>query len=370
MKDPITFDKFVRGGLVVAGVAFAIFLINQLSTVLLPFVVAWLIAYMMYPFVLFFERKCHLKNRALSIILTSIILFVIIVGCFQLIIPPMIEQTIQLNSIVVNYINSSKDLLPTNIEQYIRDFLASKDFQKLLTGIDYMSILQETVASVANIVSSTASVLFSIFSACIVVLYTFFILLDYEVFADGWQKFIPVKQRGIASQVFRDVANRMNCYFRGQALIALIVGILFSIGFTLIGMPVAIGLGMFIGILNLVPYLQTIGFIPATILALLKAANSNQNFWFIMAMVLVVFIVVQCIQDFFLTPKIMGKMMGLNPAVILLSLSIWGSLLGFIGLIIALPLTTIILSYYRNYIVRNERQHNLEDQQTIETTEE
>lgn len=363
MKQLITFDRFVRGGLILAGVILAILLINRLSTVLLPFVVAWLVAYMMYPFVIFFEKKCRLKNRALSIILTSIILLLIIVGIFQLIIPPMIEQTVRLNNIVINYINSGKHLLPSNIESYIRDFLASKDFQRLLAGIDYMSILHDTVASVANIVSRTASILFSIISACIVVLYTFFILLDYETFAQGWQKFIPVRQRDNASRIFQDVVFRMNCYFRGQALIALIVGVLFAIGFTIIDLPIAIGLGLFIGLLNLVPYLQTIGFIPATILALLKAADTGQNFWIIMLLVLLVFLVVQLIQDFVLTPRIMGKMMGLNPAVILLSLSIWGSLLGFIGLIIALPLTTIIVSYYRNFIDDNERQHLEEEEQ-------
>ena len=67
-----------------------------------------------------------------------------------------------------------------------------------------------------------------------------------------------------------------------------------------------------------------------------------------------VYVIVQCIQDLYLTPKIMGKAMGLNPAIILLSLSIWGALLGFLGLIIALPLTTLILSYYDLYVIRQE----------------
>ena len=67
-----------------------------------------------------------------------------------------------------------------------------------------------------------------------------------------------------------------------------------------------------------------------------------------------VYIVVQCFQDLFLTPKIMGKAMGLNPAIILLSLSVWGTLLGFIGLIIALPLTTLLLAYYDRYITHRE----------------
>ena len=79
-------------------------------------------------------------------------------------------------------------------------------------------------------------------------------------------------------------------------------------------------------------------------------------FWECMA----VYIIVQCIQDLFLTPKIMGKAMGLNPAIILLSLSVWGALLGFMGLIIALPLTTLLLSYYNIYIVNRYARSDVE----------
>ena len=146
----------------------------------------------------------------------------------------------------------------------------------------------------------------------------------------------------------------MNKYFRGQALVALCVGILFSIGFLIIDFPIAVGLGMFIGLLNMVPYLQLIGFIPAILLAIVKAADTGQNFWFIMLMVLIVFAVVQTIQDTFLTPKIMGHVTGLNSAIILLSLSIWGSLLGILGMIIALPLTTLLITYYQKYIIRRK----------------
>ena len=109
--------------------------------------------------------------------------------------------------------------------------------------------------------------------------------------------------------------------------------------------------GLFIGLLNLVPYLQTIGIVPVVFLTLLKSAETGQSLWWLILGVLLVFVVVQVIQDFFLVPKIMGKAMGLNPAVILLSLSVWGALLGFVGLIIALPLTTLLISYYKRFVL-------------------
>ena len=156
----------------------------------------------------------------------------------------------------------------------------------------------------------------------------------------------------------------MNTYFRGQALVALCVGILFSIGFLIIDFPMAIGLGLFIGALNMVPYLQIIGFLPTILLAILKAADTGQNFWIIIASALAVFAVVQIIQDTIIVPKIMGKITGLNPAIILLSLSVWGSLMGVLGMIIALPLTTLMLSYYQRFIINREKISDSETKST------
>ena len=116
----------------------------------------------------------------------------------------------------------------------------------------------------------------------------------------------------------------------------------------------AIGLGLFIGLLNMVPYLQLVGFIPTILLAVVKAADTGDSFWMIMLSALIVFAVVQTIQDTILTPKIMGHVTGLNPAIILLSLSIWGSLLGILGMVIALPMTTLLVTYYQRYVIKNK----------------
>lgn len=107
-------------------------------------------------------------------------------------------------------------------------------------------------------------------------------------------------------------------------------------------------------------------------LAILKAADTGDNFWIIIASAAAVFIVVQIIQDGYLVPRIMGKITGLNPAIILLSLSIWGSLMGMLGMIIALPLTTLMLSYYQRYIINQENIYKTEttEDQPIEGLEE
>ena len=147
------------------------------------------------------------------------------------------------------------------------------------------------------------------------------------------------------------------------------MGIMFCIGFTIIDFPMAIGMGILIGVMNLVPYLHTFALIPTAFLALLKAGDTGQNFWVIFGMAILVFIVVQIISDMVVTPRVMGKAMGLNPAILLLSLSVWGSLLGFIGLIIALPLTTLIIAYWQRYVTKEEVDDEPEKPQSTAKTE-
>ena len=178
--------------------------------------------------------------------------------------------------------------------------------------------------------------------------------MDYEFLSENWIRVFPKKNRPFWHELANDVEGALNSYIRGQGTVAFIMAILFCIGFTIIGFPMAIGLGILIGILDLVPYLHTFALIPTAFLAGLKAADTGENFWIVFGSAVLVFIIVQIITDTIVTPKVMGKAMGLNPAILLLSLSVWGALLGFIGLIIALPLTTLIIAYWKRYVTKEE----------------
>jgi predicted PurR-regulated permease PerM len=177
--------------------------------------------------------------------------------------------------------------------------------------------------------------------------------MDFEKASTAWINYVPKRYRETIEVLAQDVQKGMSAYFRGQALVALCVGILFATGFSLIGLPLAVGFGLFVGLLNFVPYLQVISIPLAVLLALLRAAETGENFWGIFALVVVVYVVVQLIQDVIIVPRVMGHIMGLSPALILLSLSVWGYIAGFLGLIIALPVATLILSYYKRYIIKD-----------------
>lgn len=352
IEEKITFDKFIRWMLTAIVVIAVLLLMNYLSSVLLPFFVAWLLAYLIYPIVRFVQYRMHVPTRILSIIISLLFLAAIIGGIFYLIIPPMIDQFDKLSDVLSRYLHEKTHIanFPATIQQWINENKYS--IQDFFKQDDVTEAIKNAMPKVFSVIGQTASILLSVVASLITLLYLFFILLDYEKLASGFIKMFPKKSRPFWHSLINDVEHEMNSYIRGQSLVALCIAILFSIGFTIINFPMAIGLGILIGILSLIPYVHGLAFIPMIFLSLLKAADTGQNFWIIFASATAVFVVVQAITDMVLTPKIMGKAMGLNPAVILLSLSVWGALLGFIGLIIALPLTTLIIAYYQRYITK------------------
>jgi len=355
-RKQITFDTFVRGFLSVLVVVGIVMLLNRLSGVLVPFFLAWLIAYLLFPMVKFFQYRCHLKFRIAAILLSFLVTGLVVGGALLLMIPPMVEEGGRVIQLIIRYVQTNETVssIPQLVQEYIHDNVDINQLKKLITQDGFINTIKSAIPKVWAIVAQSISILSSVFSLTMVALYTLFILLDYEEITKGWPQLLPRRYRPFAKKVVADVEEGMNKYFRGQGLVAFCVGILFSIGFLIIDFPMAIGLGMFIGLLNMVPYLQLLGFIPTIILAIVKAADTGQNFWFIMLMALVVFAVVQMIQDTILVPKIMGHVTGLNSAIILLSLSIWGSLLGILGMIIALPMTTLLINYYQKYFIKQK----------------
>ncbi len=346
----ITFDRFIRWMLGALLAAAIIYMVNYLSNVLLPFFIAWLLAYLLYPTVRFVQYRMHVPGRVLSIIVTLVFVTVVI-GCIVwMIIPPMIEQFERLGYLLGRYLHDTIHVnnFPAAIQLWLRE--NDETITSLFRNEDIMEAVKETMPKVFAVIGKTANIIMSIIASLITLLYMFFILKDYEKLSAGFIRLFPPKNRPFWRELTDDVERELDSYIRGQSLVALCIGVLCCIGFTVIGFPMAIGLGIMIGLMSLIPYVHSLALIPIVFLSALKAADTGQNFWVVLASALAVFAIVQVITDMVLVPKIMGKAMGLNPAVLLLSLSVWGSLLGFLGLIIALPLTTLIIAYYQRFV--------------------
>jgi len=364
LEEKITFDKFVRGMLITIMVIAVLYIVNYLSGALLPFIVAWLFAYLLYPLVRFIQYKMKVKVRALAIIIALLLVIAVIGTMIYFIIPPMIEQFQKLYDVLMRWLQQTTHTNDLSLiaKRWVID--NQHEIERFFKSKDFSDMLKSGMPKVFSVLGQTASVIISIVASCITLLYMFFILLDYEYLTTNWIKIFPKKNRPFWQELMKDVERELNNYIRGQSSVALCMGIMFCIGFSIMDFPMAIGLGILIGIMDLVPYLHTFALIPTAFLAMLKAADTGQNFWYVFGLAVGLFILVQIITETIVIPKIMGKAMGLNPAILLLSLSVWGALLGFIGLIIALPLTTLIIAYWQRYVTKEHEINKIEEKNT------
>ena len=346
---PFTFDRVVRMFLGLVALAGVIWLIDTLEYVLLPFCFACLIAYILDPFVEFNRRINHLRGRALATMLTLIEVSLVIGVICYFCVPSIIEEIDQMKALIKGYSpdHVSVPYIPSQVHEYIDRFLSSGNIKALLDSDNIESLLDKS----STLLSASIDFLKRTVQWLMTFIYVIFILLDYEQLMKGFRQLVPPKYRKIAYKIEDDVKTSMNHYFRGQALIALFAAVFYCIGFSVVGIPLSIVLGILVGVLYLIPYFQYITLVPVAVVCLIYSMGGEVEFWPVFGQCLLVYVISQCICDYVLTPKIMGKAMGLNPAIILFSLSVWGTLLGLIGMIIALPLTTLLLAYYQQYVI-------------------
>lgn len=355
---PFTFDRVIRL-LVSLIVLISLFLLfRRLSGVLVPFFISWLIAYILNPAVNFFQNTLRFRIRILAVITTLILFISIIVGGVYLLTAPITKEIIEMSSLVRNFAQSQQDLsfLPDSWELFLKETASMEKVQDFFTIEKITSLSQDILPRIWSLISGSFSFISSLAVAFIMTLYVIFILLDFENISSGWIKLVPDKYREMTSVFAEDVKFSMNKYYRNQAMIALIVGSLFTIGFNIIGLPLATVMGVIVMLLNLIPYMQTFAIPPIILLVFLKSVQTDQSFLMGLLLFAIVFGIVQGLQDGFLVPRVMGKAMGLNPAVVVLSLTIWGSLLGILGMIIALPFTSLLTTYYRRFVLYENKE--------------
>ena len=346
-------ETIIRSVITIAVLVALYLLVRRLSGVLLPFLISFVVAYMLAPIVNFLQHKCRLKNRVLSVVVTILLVIGLLTGAVAAVVPAISRQATSLSQSVKTYVSQwdGNEYFSPRVNERIEEIIQSIDIKTLIHSEEVQQGIKKVIPILGDWISSGVNAIMGLAVAFICILYIIFLLIDYEKISTNWHKYIPNRFRDSIVMLMGDLDRNMNAYFRGQALVASIVGILFAIGFQIIGLPMGIGIGLFIGVLNLVPYLQALGIPPCIILGLIQSAETGRPVWVVMLCVAAVFIIVQTIQDMVLVPTIMGNVTGMGPAWILLSLSVWGSLLGFVGMIIALPVTTLLVSYYKRFVL-------------------
>lgn len=343
-----TTDRIMRLIIGIGIAAGLILLIRYLSHVLLPFFAACFIAYLLEPLVTLNRRLLHLKGRVIAVFVTLVEVCGVITGLILLFMPTVVSEVDMLGSILHD-VAQGKRQLPQfyhTVIAFVNRYFDPSYLQAQFTPQHIEALL----AKGSSFIQQSIDLVMHTLEWMLALIYIIFIMLDYPQISRGFKMIIPGKYREHGMAVVRDVQSSMNHYFRGQGLVALCAAVLYCVGFEIVGMPLAIPMGILVGLLYMIPYFQYVTLIPVTAICFIYSMSGDVSFGAELGKCLLVYVVSQCTCDYVITPHVMGKEMGLNPAVILLSLSVWGSLLGIIGMIIALPVTALIMSYYERYI--------------------
>ncbi len=360
-SKPYTFDRVFRIFITALFFAAVLWLMKYLSDVLIPFATAFLLAYLLNPLVNLVQKK--IKHRAAAVFVALIMVSGLLFLAGFVTVPLIKKEVFHVSKLIVRVAEDQElskralEYVPPDLWESVRSMVRGEEMDRvgdMLGRKDVWLIIQATVKKILpglwKMFQGAANFFLALMGFFVIFLYLVFLLMDYQNVKKGWKTLVPSKWHSDIENFVDDFNMGMSRYFRAQALIAVLVGFLFSIGFIITGLPMAIFFGLFIGLLNMVPYLQIAAIIPACLLAVLQTIETGTGLMTTAGLTLLVFAIVQIIQDYILTPRIMGKVTGLSPAIILLSVSVWGKLLGVFGVIIALPMTCLLLAYYRQII--------------------
>ena len=326
--------------------------LSTFSSVIWPLAVAVILTLLLKPLVLVFQRWFRL-NRIFSIVLLYVLIIVIVLGTAVLVVPVILGQAVNLfETIPVIYqqlIQKLNEAAP-EWQTFIEDNISTDNLNQFS---------DQLVAVLKNVLSASGGAL-KVFgqsmvgaiswtvALAIIPVYLFYFLQFKEDAVPHLRDFLPFLKKDHQDDVLflvREFVGMIVAFFRGQILIALIMGILLGIGFTAAGLKSGFFIGLTLGLLNLIPYLGTILGVCVTLpLAYFQPGGG----WLTLVWIIVVMIAVQLIEGWILTPKIMGDQTGLHPVMIIFSVFFWGiALNGLLGMILAIPLSAFIVTFWR-----------------------
>lgn len=317
-------------------------LFHLLRDILMPFITAAVLAYILNPLVGVLEK--HRISRSRASMWVMVFTFLILIALLLIIVPMLIKQ---LHSIVIRI-----PLLVDYVQHIILPWFNQRFGQ--FVALDAASIttwLRDNAASIQNTLQKTMPVLMQqgtslagwLGNIVLLPLLLYYFLLDWTRWENGLRQMVPRRYLVIYNRIAGNMDTVLGEFLRGQLTVMLIMGLLYGLGLMLTGLQSGFAIGMVAGILVFVPYLGAFtGMLLATLAALLQFGS-----WSGLLMVWSVFAVGQFLESFFITPKIVGDRIGLSPFWVIFALMAFGTMLGFIGMLVALPLAAVCLVLLR-----------------------
>lgn len=318
----------------------AVFLLLVGGPVLVPLILSFALAFMLEPLVEWFQKRFHSTRNAAVLFALSVATFGTLLVIIVLL-PSVYRQFTESYNKLPDAIIAAKGLLQ-NLLEYARQNLSADLFTRLqnyltelqknppITGDSIYQYLTQGVFGLVNLSSAAIGLL-------IVPFFVYYILLDMNNIRLFIEKRIPERHRGIGLRLFNEMGEVVRGYVRGRFLIALILSAFYAAGLWLLDIPLWAAIGLIAGLIGIIPY---VGIIAGIVLAIGFAALDGGGLWSIIG-VIAVFILAQPLEDYVLTPRIIGESLDLHPMLILIALLIAGSLFGVLGLVLAIPVVGV-----------------------------
>jgi len=343
-RYPFVLAKIATFAIVAYGVWFVLAAIDD---VLVPVLLALFLAYLLDPFVDWFESRRY--SRTIGILL-CLVAGVASVAVFVLFLYPTVAHIVRrigeggpqmlemLETRALPWVEANLGWqAPESIEDALDEYGAA------LSG-QIPGMLRTVSAALGGVWTRTSAIIAGVLNAVLVPIFTFFFLRDFDRMRLAAQHYLPEHNREWVLERIRRVDGVVGAWFRGQIQVAALIGLLYAVGLgitfgiTGVGVTSGIAIGLVSGLLNIVPYFGfLVGFVLSVLLALL-----DWNGGMPLLGVMITYAIVQALEGYVITPRIVGEKVGLSPVVVIISLLIGGELLGLLGVLLALPIAGAI----------------------------
>lgn len=317
------------------GIASAVFLVALwfLGDVILPFVLGGAVAYFLDPVADRLEAMgC---TRALSVAIITLVAVLIFVVMALLVVPTLVEQSIALFNVAPQLAHDLQAFLTAKFPQLLD---AESTVHKTLLSLG--DTIQERGGELLNsVLTSAASILNLVMLFVIVPVVAFYLLYDWDNMIAKIDELLPRDHAPVIRQLARDIDTTLASFIRGMGSVCLVLGSYYALALMLVGLQFGLVVGAFAGLITFIPY---VGALFGGVLAIGLALFQFWGDWVSIGLVAGIFILGQVIEGNVLTPKLVGSSVGLHPVWLIFALSVFGTLFGFVGMLVAVPVAASI----------------------------
>lgn len=337
MSDPgeERHDNHLRFWLI--GLGLAVLVLWLLSGMLLPFVVGLAVAYLLDPVVDRFERAGAPRWLATSLVLLCFVLLLVLFGL--LLVPLIQSQVSHMLEVLPTYATLVKERLLPALDRLVHR-LSPDDVERLRTAAgNYAGDVVGWLARTISGVLSSSLALFDVFSVLFITpVVAFYLMRDWDLLVAKVDSWLPREHLPVIREQARAVDTTLSGFVRGQATVCVVLGLFYAIALSAAGLDFGLVIGLVSGLLSFIPYVGTLfGFVASTGLALLQFDE-----WWRIALVIGIFVFGQAVEGNVLTPKLVGDKVGLHAVWVIFALLAGGSLFGFVGVLLAVPVAAVI----------------------------